>query len=164
MWWGNNATSYRLYENGTLISTIPLADTTPEAQNAKVNVTGKTNGTYTYRGELTNAFGVTRTTELVVQVTNANPAAAVLSHDNWDEDGNYKITMNLWWGTNATSYRLYEDGVLIDSQPLTARTPQAQTAVTTLTGRAKGTHTYRAELQNAAGFTSTQSITVQVKK
>src|SRR5699024_1374763 len=45
------------------------------------------------------------------------PARGVLSHDNgWDTgllDGDYAVRMNLWWGTNATSFRLSEDGSLI---------------------------------------------------
>ena len=72
--------------------------------------------------------------------------------------------MNLWWGTNATGYRLYENDVLIDTQTLNAATPSAQTAKTDLSGRANGTYTYRAELINAAGVTSTETVTVQVSK
>lgn len=72
--------------------------------------------------------------------------------------------MNLWWGTNATEYRLYENDVLIDTQALNAATPASQSAVTELSGRANGTYTYRAELINAAGVTSTETITVQVTK
>ncbi|MGP3783892.1 hypothetical protein [Paenibacillus sp. 1A_MP2] len=71
--------------------------------------------------------------------------------------------MNLWWGTNATEYRLYENDKLIDTQALHAVTPNAQSAVTSVSGRTSGTYTYRAELLNAAGVTSTDKITVKVK-
>ncbi|QLG38759.1 S8 family serine peptidase [Paenibacillus sp. E222] len=163
LWWGENATSYKLYEDGVLIDTQKLTYNAPLAQFAQTKITGKANGTYTYVAELTNDKGTTRSQTLTVKVTNASPGKAVLSQDNWDGDGNYKVTMNLWWGTNATEYRLYENDKLIDTQALKAVTPNAQSAVTSLTGRASGTYTYRAELLNAAGVTSTDKITVKVK-
>ncbi|WP_430201542.1 DUF5689 domain-containing protein [Paenibacillus illinoisensis] len=164
LWWGENATSYKLYEDGVLIDSQTLTSASPQAQSAKTTITGKANGTYTYVAELTNSSGSTRSEVLTVQVANAAPGIAVLSQDNWDGDGSYKVTMNLWWGTNATEYRLYENDVLIDTQALKAATPSAQSAATDLSGRANGTYTYRAELVNSAGVTSTETITVQVTK
>ncbi|WP_458463533.1 S8 family serine peptidase [Paenibacillus sp.] len=163
LWWGENATSYKLYEDGVLIDTQKLTYNAPSAQSAQTKIAGKANGTYTYVAELTNDKGTTRSQTLTVRVTNATPGKAVLSQDNWDGDGNYKVTMNLWWGTNASEYRLYENDELIDTQELRAVTPLAQSAVSTLSGKASGTYTYRAELINAAGVTSTDTITVKVK-
>lgn len=164
LWWGENATSYKLYEDGVLIDSQTLTSASPQAQSAKTTITGKANGTYTYVAELTNSSGSTRSEVLTAQVANAAPGKAVLSQDNWDGDGSYNVTMNLWWGTNATEYRLYENDVLIDTQALKAATPSAQSAATDLSGRANGTYTYRADLVNAAGVTSTETITVQVTK
>ncbi|MFX3651323.1 MAG: DUF5689 domain-containing protein [Paenibacillus sp.] len=164
LWWGENGSEYKLYENGVLIDTQKLTAATPSSQFAKTAITGKTNGTYTYVAELTNDKGTTRSDVLTVQVTNASPGKATLSQNNWDGDGNYSVSMNLWWGTNATEYRLYENDVLIDTQTLKAATPASQSATTNVSGRANGTYTYRAELINAAGVTSTETITVQVTK
>ncbi|OMF14461.1 endonuclease [Paenibacillus amylolyticus] len=164
LWWGENGSTYKLYENGVLIDTQKLTAASPSAQSSKTAITGKANGTYTYVAELTNDKGTTRSDELTVQVTNAAPGKANLSQNNWDGDGNYNVSMNLWWGTNATEYRLYENDVLIDAQALKADTPASQSATTELSGRANGTYTYRAELINAAGVTSTETITVQVTK
>lgn len=164
LWWGENGSEYKLYENGVLVDTQKLTATTPSSQFAKTAITGKANGTYTYVAELTNDKGTTRSDELNVQVTNAAPGKANLSQNNWDGDGNYNVSMNLWWGTNATEYRLYENDVLIDTQALNAATPASQSATTELSGRANGTYTYRAELINAAGVTNTETITVQVTK
>lgn len=164
LWWGENGSEYKLYENGVLIDTQKLTAASPSAQSSKTAITGKANGTYTYVAELTNDKGTTRSDVLTVQVTNAAPGKANLSQNNWDGDGNYNVSMNLWWGTNATEYRLYENDVLIDTQALNAATPASQSATTELSGRANGTYTYRAELINAAGVTSSETITVQVTK
>lgn len=163
LWWGNNASEYKLYENGILIDTQKISDRTPEKQSAVTKITGKSNGTYTYTSELTNSYGTTASTSAVVVVTDANPGKAVLSHDNWDHDGNYNVEMNLWWGTNATSYRLYENGILIDTQSLNVQTPNAQRAVSAITGRSEGTYEYYAELVNEAGNTVTDKVIVVVK-
>nr|WP_157060084.1 chitinase N-terminal domain-containing protein [Saccharibacillus kuerlensis] len=162
LWWGNNGSSYKLYENGALIDSGLLTDATPSAQKLTFPVSDKKNGTYVYELELTNRFGTTKSNALMVNVTDASPAKAVLSHDNWDRDGSYNITMNLWWGTNASSYELYENGQLIDTQSLNAASPGAQSAVTKITDKAVGTYEYQAVLKNAAGETSTQNITVEV--
>nr|WP_312876179.1 Ig-like domain-containing protein [Paenibacillus frigoriresistens] len=164
MWWGNNGSVFKLYENGVLISTQTLKDASPAAQVAKVDVKGKANGTYTYTSELINSFGTTASSPLVVKITDALPGKPVLSQDNWDGDGNYKVTMNMWWGTNATEYRLYENGILIDTKTLNAASPNAQSAVSTIAGRAIGVYEYRSELVNAGGVTSSDKITVKVTK
>ncbi|MFE5321563.1 OmpL47-type beta-barrel domain-containing protein [Paenibacillus sp. NPDC056579] len=162
MWWGQNGSQFKLYENGVLISTMNLTKATPAAQTATWMAEGKANGTYTYVGELINSVGKTTSQPLVVKVTDARPGKAVLAADNWDGDGNFMVSMNLWWGTNATEYRLYENGALIDSKSLTAATPNAQTAATVISGKAVGVYEYRCELVNAAGATSSDKLTVTV--
>lgn len=163
LWWGSGATRVDLYEDGELIASQALVDSTPTAQHASFAVTGKVDGHYEYVAVLTNAAGATSTQPLVVEVTDASPGTGVLSHDNGDLDGDYSVYFDLWWGTNGTTYRLYEDGVLIDTQELVAASPAAQRTVTGLTGRASGTHTYRAELENPAGTTVTPAVVVVVR-
>ncbi len=163
LWWGVNGSVFRLYENGELISTTLLEANSPGAQIATVDVVGNTNGTYVYTGELVNAAGVTATTTLTVAVTDAAPAAVAISNDNGDDDGSYTVTANLWWGTNGDTYRLYENGELIDEQPLTAASPTAQQAKTVVEGRAPGTYEYVAEFSNAAGATRSTSMKVSVR-
>lgn len=162
LWWGVNGAEYRLYEDGVLIDTQLLSERSPAAQSAQTAVTGKGNGVYTYVAELINEGGVTRSEPVIVEVTDAAPGKPVLSHNNWDRDGDYTVTMNMWWGTGGTEYRLFENEVLVDTQTLVDRTPAWQNAATALTGREPGTYIYRAELINSAGKTTSETIEVTV--
>ena len=70
----------------------------------------------------------------------------------------------MWWGTNGKVYKLYENGVLIDTQTLDARSPQSQAAVTSISGRKIGTYNYYSEFINNAGVTTSNTTTVKVIK
>ncbi|WP_308638852.1 glycosyl hydrolase [Paenibacillus silvisoli] len=164
LWYGNNGTVFKLYENGVPISAKRLTDASKSAQTAAVDITGKKNGTYTYTCELSNPHGSVSCAPLVVVVKDANPGKAVLSNDNYDGDGRYNVTMNMWWGTNASEYRLYENGKLIDTKQLQASTPLAQSASTQISGRAAGTYTYYCELVNEAGVTTSGTMKIVVVK
>ena len=94
------------------------------------------------------------------------PAVGVLSHDNgWDtglRDGDYTVRMNLWWGVNGSSFRLYENGALVAVQPLVYAGIAPQVAAVPITGRRDGTYVYTGEIVNASGTTATRSVTVTV--
>ena len=75
----------------------------------------------------------------------------------------YTLTTNLWWGTNATEYTLYENGTVVDQQTLAAATPAAQKASTSFADKAPGTYRYTAVLGNAAGSTESKTLVVKVK-
>ena len=99
-----------------------------------------------------------------MQVTDANPGMPKLTYDNKDKDGNYVIAANMKWGTNATSYRFFEDGVVVGDGALVAASPAAQNAELTVVGAAKGSHVYVVEFRNSAGVTTSKPITVTVTK
>lgn len=163
LWWGETASQFRLYENGTLLATVPLEYTGVGAQTASVRVAGRGNGEYVYTGELVNSRGATATASRTVRVTQATPGVPVLSHDNHDGDGTYTVVADLWWGTNATAYRFFEDGVEVAAGMLAAATPGAQRAVLPVTDRAAGSHVYTVEFTNAAGAASSVPLTVPVR-
>ncbi len=69
MWWGVNGDKVKIYENGVLIKKAALKDNSPQAQTYSLKVKGKKNGKYTYYAELINEAGITRSDDLVVDVT-----------------------------------------------------------------------------------------------
>jgi hypothetical protein len=164
LWWGVNASVLVLYENDTEIARRDLRPATPAAQHATIPVTGRPNGTYVYTAELWNQAGITETAPVTVTVTDANPGKPVLSNDNWDGDGSYGVRTDMWWGTNATDYLLYENGNLVDTRRLDPATPAAQHAGTPVHGRPPGTYTYVVELRNPAGATRSAPMTVNVTR
>jgi fibronectin type 3 domain-containing protein len=68
---GQNATVFRLYENGVVIHSELLTDDTPEPQVVEVAITGRANGDYRYVAELVNATGTTTSPERKVKVKDA---------------------------------------------------------------------------------------------
>lgn len=160
---GSNASSFTLYENDVKIATEKLQANTPAAQQGVVQVTGKPNGTYRYRAELTNSAGTTKTATMVVKVKDANPAAPALNVDGKKFASDYTVNTRLAWGTNATGYTLYENGVVVDEQELKAATPAAQKASTAFTNKAPGTYKYTVVLSNEIGVTESKQLVHQVK-
>lgn len=69
MYWGNNATVLKLYENDILIETKEPSFNSPSAQKMEFSFTGKSIGTYKYKVEAINQHGTTTSSELTVNVT-----------------------------------------------------------------------------------------------
>lgn len=162
LWWGVNAQAMRLFENGELIAHRNLVARSPEAQVISVPVRERHNGEYHYTAELVNAAGTTEINGVTVQVRHAEPGVPVLSHDNHSGSPDFTLTTDMWWGTNADRYRLYENGSLIDEQSLDNNTPQEQSASSEITSRESGTYRYRSELLNAAGATDSEEVHIVV--
>ena len=164
LWWGQNGSLFRLYREGELVGSVPLTmAAAPGPQRAVVDVAGLPNGTHRFTGELVNSKGVTATLPLTVTVTDAAPGTPVASHDNWDADGSYTVRADLWWGTNASSYRVLENDLEVATGALTAASPAAQSITHAVTGKTPGTYRYVVEFRNAAGATASTPITVTVR-
>jgi hypothetical protein len=164
LWWGENGSLFKLYRDGELVAKAPLTMGTPDAQRAVVDIEGLPNGTYVFTGELLNSKGTTATQPLTVKVTDAAPGKPALSADNKDGDGSYTLTADLWWGTNATSYRFLENGVEVGAGALAAASPAAQQAKLSVSGKPKGSYVYVVEFINAAGTTASKEVTVKVTR
>jgi hypothetical protein len=109
-----------------------------------------------------NSKGVRTIAPLTVTVRDANPAAPSLSDDNWNHDGTFTVRADLWWGTDATHYRFFENGVQVSEGDLTAATPKAQKASLDVTGKPAGVYEYVVEFSNALGATRSVPLSVTV--
>ncbi|UFU05386.1 hypothetical protein [Ruania halotolerans] len=162
VWWGSNASRVHLYENGTLIASERVDAASPAAQEVEFDLTGRTDGDYVYTAELVNSAGRTTTAPLTVSVTDAAPGVPVLSHDNWDGDGSFALTGNLWWGTNADRYRLYQGEALVAEGELEPQTPKRQQMVHEVDSLEPGSYVFRLEWINDAGTSTSDPLTVEV--
>jgi endo-1,4-beta-xylanase len=163
LWSGTPGSYYRLYENDVLVAAQRLDPIDSSSQTVVTPFSGKPNGTYVYRAELINSKGTTATSTTTVRVTDAAPGKPVVTTDNWDQDGSFVATANMWWGTNATSYVFKLDGNVVGEGPLTPHTPDAQTATVSLSGISSGKHELVVVFTNANGSTQSNPVTVKVK-
>lgn len=162
LWWGQNARELRLLQDGVLIASVPLTYGGLGAQHATVPVHGLLDGSYVFTGELVNNVGSTATTSVTVRVTQAAPGKPAPRADGWTGATRTLVT-DLWWGTNATEYELWQDGALVDSRELVAATPSAQHVETTVTGLAAGRHEFVSVLRNGAGQTRSDVVVVTIR-
>lgn len=95
---------------------------------------------------------------------NGVPAVPALSHNNWDQKATYAIEFNIWWGNNATSYKLFENNQVIQEGSLEANSPNAQSKVFQMNKTINGTYQYKIELTNSFGTTNSSTISVTVSK
>jgi len=158
MWWGNNGTTWQLYENGVLVHTQTLTDNSPNAQTASFAFSGKANGSYTYTNKLTNGFGTTTGNTLVYTVTQGASAPTVPPVPTGlaaTANSTSQITVTWTASSGATAYDLQVDGATVAS----VTSPYLHTGLT-----AGSKHTYAVRAKNAAGtsaFSAPVSATTQ---
>lgn len=117
----------------------------------------KSNNLASY-GTMVNNFGY------LANPTTA-PGSFQMSKDNWDGSQDYTISMNMWYGTNGDSWRLYENDILVADIPLTNNSPNAQSYSHKFIDKPNDTYVYTSELINSLGVTkSTNSLTHEVTK
>lgn len=97
------------------------------------------------------------------------PGKPTISHDNWDNNGDYVITSNMWYGNNATCYILYEKKgktgtyKAVKTGTLTDDTPNAQSITIDISGKTMpGTYWYYLDVRNKYGSTVSDEISVTV--
>lgn len=69
----------------------------------------------------------------------------------------------MWWGENGTSWKLYENDVVVHESTLTANGQNAQSGSVSFADKVPETYIYKVELINDAGSTTSNTTTVIVK-
>lgn len=92
------------------------------------------------------------------------PAVPAITHNNWDGKAVYELTFNIWWGNNATSYKLYENGQVIREENIVANSPSAQTKTWSISKEENGTYQYKVELTNSYGTTTSSTLSITVSQ
>nr|WP_278321003.1 glycosyl hydrolase family 18 protein [Clostridium tetanomorphum] len=164
---GNKGSILKLYENEVEILSENIDGISNKVLTKEFQ--GKKLGEYIYKSEIVGKDSKIESNILKVIVkekdssAKENPGKPVLSHDNWgNTNGNYTITMNMWWGVNGDKIRLYENGVLISEANLVSNTPQAQTYNFKINERKNGKYIYYVELINEVGITRSDDLVVSV--
>lgn len=149
-------------------TTVPV--TTVEAATVVPETTTSQPETTTAEPETTTGAG------LEIEVPSGDKATGVpgkpsITHDQYqgDIDGDYNISVSMWYGNNATCYVLYErKGKTGTYEPvvtgtLADDTPTQQIFSISITGRTlPGTYWYYLEFRNQYGSTCSDEISVSV--
>jgi hypothetical protein len=148
MWWGNNGTTWQLFQNGKLVYSTSLTDNSPNAQTASSPaISNLALGTYTFTTKLTNSFGTTTGNTLSYTVTQSggttNPTPpATPAGLTATANSSSQITVTWNASSGATSYDLQVDGVVKTG----VSSPYIHSGLT-----ASSTHTYAVRADNSAG-------------
>jgi hypothetical protein len=93
----------------------------------------------------------------------AAPAQGVLSPSNYNGDPSFYLVFNIWWGQNANSWTLSENGLQLGTYGLTDNSPNPQSGRSAVFTRPNGVYNYTAIANNPFGSTATTSYTITVR-
>ncbi|WP_194192446.1 fibronectin type III domain-containing protein [Clostridium chrysemydis] len=152
LWWGQNGTECKLYEDGKVIDSVKLTDNSPNAQSADFSLTNKAKGTYKYKVELINSFGTSTSNEISVTVTQEGEQVVKPSvPTGLSAKANGTSSIDLTWNsvTSVASYDLEADGKVITN----VKSPYNHAGL-----QSASKHDYRVRAVNAAGSSDWSSI------
>jgi hypothetical protein len=165
---GSAVTGYRVYENGGAAPICEVAATVTDCTVEGLALASN----HAYQVAAINAVGEGPRSDASAVVTLPEvpdddgavtvPAKAELSASNGPRDGNFKITMNLEQGENASLFKLYENGVLVSTRWLTPSSPNPQSTSVDISGLRSGVYQYVGVLVNSKGQSSTKPVKVTV--
>jgi chitodextrinase len=160
MWYGNNGSKWEIYENGNLFYSANITDNSPNQQDASFDVTGKSNGTYSYYAKLINKFGTSTSDTITVTVTKggAGDTTAPTVPQSFALTGKTSTSVSLSW--TAATDNLAVTGYVISGGPAAVNVTGTTVTITGLT--ASTAYNFTVKAKDAAGNLSAASSVVNV--
>lgn len=160
MWYGNNGSKWEVYENGNLFYSANIVDNSPYQQDASLDVTGKSNGTYAYTAKLINKFGSSTSEIINVTVTKggAGDTVAPSVPQSFALTGKTSSSVSLSWAASTDNTAV--TGYVISGGPSAVNVTGTST---TISGLAANTaYNFTVKAKDAAGNLSAASSVVNV--
>ncbi|MGL4847327.1 MAG: carbohydrate-binding protein, partial [Clostridium sp.] len=160
----SKATDYKLYENNKVIKEGAV---TSEKLTVSVDMKDKAEGEYIYKAELKNKDGITTSISVKVivkkdvVVPQEKPKKPSISVDKAQNKGDYKVTGTISKDSNGKTFKLYENAKVIEEGVVSK---EEKIITKDFKGKAVGKYTYKIELINEVGVTTSETIEVVVEK
>ncbi|MCT4584131.1 MAG: glycosyl hydrolase family 18 protein [Peptostreptococcaceae bacterium] len=168
----NLATTVSLYENNEVVKIFDVQAESDSVVRLAFDITNKALGEYNYKVITSdgtkkldsNEVLVTVMDEVIVPEDKPGKPSIDAAFVDWDTKRDFDLKMSLWWGINGTSWKLYENDVVIEERELEYKDDKtAQFDVVKFTNKESGTYVYKAELINPLGSTFSRELTIVVK-
>ncbi len=160
MWAGNNGSKWEVYENGNLFYSANITDNSPNQQDTSLDVSGKSNGTYSYYTKLINNFGTSTSDTITVTVTKggAGDTTAPTVPQTFSLTGKTSSSVSLSWA--AATDNIAVTGYVISGGPSAINVTDTSA---TITGLAASTaYSFTVKAKDAAGNLSAASSVINV--
>ena len=160
MWYGNNGSKWEVYENGNLFYSANITDNSPYQQDASLDVSGKSNGTYNYYTKLINSFGTATSDTITVTVTKgaAGDTTPPTVPQTFALTGKTSSSVSLSWA--AATDNIAVTGYVITGGPSAINVTGTSTTVTGLA--ANTAYSFTVKAKDAAGNLSAASSVINV--
>ena len=160
MWYGNNASKWEVYENGNLFYSANIIDNSPYQQDASLDVSGKSNGTYNYYTKLINKFGSSTSDPITITVTKgaAGDTTPPTIPQTFALTGKTSSSVSLSWA--AATDNIAVTGYVITGGPSVINVAGTSTTVAGLA--ANTAYNFTVKAKDAAGNFSTASSVINV--
>ena len=155
----SNGTTMELYEGNTKIKTETL---TSAAKTYKYNITGKADGTYSYKAVIKNGGTIINSNIASVYVgPKVDLKSAVINTSTSNStDGTYTLKVYVPENSNGTTMELYEGENVIKTETITN---EAKVFTYEMSGKADGTYSYKALIKKGTPWAESNTVNVKVE-
>lgn len=158
----NTATSYQILE-GTTVKSSGILIPGSQATTINYDVTGKSNGTYSYT--IVVSDGSKKATSPAVKVTVSTPVENTLKSATLNagtvSNGAFTLSIQIPANNTATSYQILEGNVVISTGSLTVGS-ELKTITYNVVGKEEGNYSYSVVLSDGTKIVTSNIVSVTV--